>query len=290
MTLAENMEFVEALGPDGFHESLGVWGAVRTPCRNRHRLDSARLQKRRPRLRVQRVPIVDEMGHVSEEALCRIEQVAGDLRHPSAVRIDSNPRDVHRARLQFDDEQDHDSDRAEHAQGLNGEEIASVKRLPMARDELLPGSLSVSLRRGLDSRIRENGCDRRTANLDTEPVQSVADFRVAPTEVLGSESDDERADVVSLARSTGLRRCAELSYFLAASCRNHFRSVSGRTIWQHALRSSGVRALPLSASRRRWSSVNAIRGLPVFARRISRRTRTSSWRYWTLRAIRSLIA
>ena len=71
--------------------TLSMRSAVRTPCRNRHGLDAGRLQERRPRLRVQRVPIVDEMGRVEQKAHCRIEQVASDLRHASAVRVDSNP-------------------------------------------------------------------------------------------------------------------------------------------------------------------------------------------------------
>jgi len=44
---------------------------------------------------------------------------------------------------------------------------------------------------------------------------------------------------------------SELSYFRAAICRNQPKIVPGFTIWQHFFRSSGLRALPATASRRR---------------------------------------
>src|SRR6266542_2327484 len=86
------------------------------------------------------------------------------------------------------------------------------------------------------------------------------------------------------------RRCSELSYFFAESRRNHFRIVSGRTTWQYASRSSGVRALPLTARRCRCSAVNTVRVVPVATASAALRTRTSSWRYSTRRPMRSLIA
>jgi len=77
------MEFVEALGPDGFHDlsACGVqFGLLAGTARDLTPLDS----KSAVQPSCTAVPIVDEMGHVSEEALCRIEQVAGDLCYPSA--------------------------------------------------------------------------------------------------------------------------------------------------------------------------------------------------------------
>jgi hypothetical protein len=44
---------------------------------------------------------------------------------------------------------------------------------------------------------------------------------------------------------------SELSYFRAAICRNHPKIVPGFTSWQHFFRSSGRKALPATASRRR---------------------------------------
>jgi len=90
--------------------------------------------------------------------------------------------------------------------------------------------------------------------------------------------------------SSDVLRLRELSYFLTERCRNQARMVSGRTIWQQALRSSGVSALPFKASRRRWSGVNITRVLPVSAASSSLRARTSSCKYSTLRAICSLSA
>ena len=60
-------------------------------------------------------------------------------------------------------------------------------------------------------------------------------------------------------------RVREPSYLRATSCRYHPRIVSGRTMWQQALRSLVVNSLPLMARRRRWSAVKAKRLLPVGA-------------------------
>ena len=111
---------------------------------------------------------------------------------------------MHGARLELDDEEDHDADGAEHAQRLDAEEVASVQRLPVARDELLPSPRSTSLRRRFDARIGQNVRDRRTADLDLQPTQGVPDLRVAPTDVLGRQLEHELAEVARLARPAGL--------------------------------------------------------------------------------------
>jgi hypothetical protein len=77
---------------------------------------------------------------------------------------------MHGARLELDDEEDHDADGAEHAQRLDAEEVASVQRLPVARNELLPEPLSTSLRRRFDARVRQDVRDRRPADLDLQPT------------------------------------------------------------------------------------------------------------------------
>ena len=148
----------------------------------------------------------------------------------------------------------------------------------------------MSLRRGLDSRIRENGCDRRTANLDSNPVKGVAYFRVAPTEVLGIESDDERADVVSIARSTGSASLRRAVILLGGKPPEPFQERVGPH--NLAARAPFLGRQGLALERQPSSLVVGERdSRPTGLRQEDLRcTRTSSWRYSTLRAIRSLIA
>src|SRR5690349_14967909 len=84
---------------------------------------------------------MNEVGGLTKEAVRRVEQIAGHLRHPGAVRVDSDSCDLYGARPELDDEEDHDADGAEDAQRLDGEEVAGIQRFPVARDELLPGPL-----------------------------------------------------------------------------------------------------------------------------------------------------
>jgi hypothetical protein len=111
------------------------------------------------------------------------------------------------------------------------------------------------------------------------------------TRFLPSRSIRVRFTVFTLPfRGRPAPRTFELSYFAAASRRNHARIVSGRTIWQHVARSRAVRALPIKASRRRCASVNLMRSLPVAVVNASFSVRTSSCTYSSCRAMRSLIA
>ena len=86
------------------------------------------------------------------------------------------------------------------------------------------------------------------------PFGNVLVARSDPFEVL-SVTLTARSGWHSMWTSLGLdgrpRLATELSYFLAASCRNQARMVSGLTSWQHLRRSYGVNSLPAVASRRR---------------------------------------
>jgi hypothetical protein len=55
-----------------------------------------------------------------------------------------------------------------------------------------------------------------------------------------------------------LRFFFELSYFEAASRRNHARIVSGRTIWQHAARSRGGRSVKWTTRKPCRSCIEAV--------------------------------
>jgi hypothetical protein len=117
--LAKDHKVTETFRPDGPHKPFGVRVAVRAARRNRHALDAAGREHLHAHLGEQRIAVVDEVGCVAQETLDGIEQVSRDPRHPGATGRYSDARDVHGPGLQFDDEEDHDADRAEGTHGLD---------------------------------------------------------------------------------------------------------------------------------------------------------------------------
>ena len=77
MSLPEDHEMVQALGPYRSHDPFRVRVAVWALRGNRHTLDSAGLEKCCPHLCEQRVPVMDQVGRLAEEAVHRLEQVTG---------------------------------------------------------------------------------------------------------------------------------------------------------------------------------------------------------------------
>ncbi len=73
--LTEDDEVVETLGPYRLHESLRMWIAAWTLGRNGHALDTARLEKYRPRLREEGVAIVDQVSRIAKESVHRTSTV-----------------------------------------------------------------------------------------------------------------------------------------------------------------------------------------------------------------------
>jgi hypothetical protein len=112
---------------------------------------------------------VDQVGRVAQESVRRIEQIPCNLLHPVAVRSDTDPCDLHRARLLLV------ANRPEHAQDLDTEEVACVERLPVALEKLLPGPLAVAFRRRFDACFRQHVRHRRATDLDLQPTKRVAD-------------------------------------------------------------------------------------------------------------------
>jgi hypothetical protein len=111
-------------------------------------------------------------------------------------------------------------------------------------------ALLLALRRWLKSLLCQDIGHRRSSDLDLQSsAKGVADLRVAPGIFSRAMSATSfRMSFFFRGRPTLL---FELSYFCAASWRNHPKIVPGFTIWQHFFRSSGLKALPTTASRRR---------------------------------------
>src|SRR5947209_2692272 len=98
---------IQTFVPDGPNGAFGARIAIRALCRDGYTFDACSRQNGIPPVRVNRVPIVDQVPRISEEAGQRIGEVALDLLQPLAVRTDSDSGDLHGPRLQLDHEEDH---------------------------------------------------------------------------------------------------------------------------------------------------------------------------------------
>jgi len=146
---SENDEVIETLGADGPHESFCVGVAVWAACWD---------------------------WGITQESSVRIEKIPRDLHQPTTVRVNPDARDVDGPSLEFDDEEDHVSDRAEHAQVLDCKEVARVEYLPVAPEKLLPGPLVLSFRCWLDPSLRQDICHCCATYLDFQTAKSISDL------------------------------------------------------------------------------------------------------------------
>ena len=200
----EDDDVIETLSPDSAKKPVHYGIAVGTAGRNPHAIGATGLEKRAPRLCEERIPTVDEVGRVAKESVDGVGQVAGDLEQPGSIRLDPNAGYVDFARAQFDHEEAHDADGTKHAEGLDGEEVASVERVPVSAEELFPGALSVSLWSWFEAGSLQDVCHRTAGDVDLESAQRIPEFGVTPSRILGSELEDEFAHAGGFPRSAWL--------------------------------------------------------------------------------------
>jgi hypothetical protein len=126
MSLAENNKVIQALVLDAFNKSFRVGIAIWALRWEFHALHAPCFEHRDERLREQRAPIVDQVLCFSQKSIHRICQIAGHLLHPLLAWVNSNPRNLDGAALEFDDEEHHVPNRAKCAQGFHAKEIAGA--------------------------------------------------------------------------------------------------------------------------------------------------------------------
>jgi len=275
MSLAEDDEVIETLVLDGLYKALRVWIAIWTLRRNLHALHASRFQNRDERLGEQRISIVDQVLRATKKPINRICQISCHLLHPRFAWVNGNPGDLNGPTLELDDEEHHVPNRAEWPQGFHAEEIAGVERVQwLFMNCFQVRFLSRSGAGSIPSSSRMLATVVRPISI-FNPVRRASRIFVYP------QPRFARAIAITSLRMSFFFRGRptfffELSYFCAAIWRNHPKSVPGFTIWQHFFRASGLKALPATARRRRWSAVNTILSLPVAAFSMSLRTRTSS--------------
>src|ERR1700674_693754 len=113
---------------------------------------------------------------------------------------------IHRAGLEFHDDEDHVADQSAHGQHLDGEEVGGREAVPMSGQEGLPGRVRAARRGGFDAVVFEDRLDRVARNVMAETLQPAADACVAPGWVLVRHAYHERGNVRLGARATGASR------------------------------------------------------------------------------------
>src|SRR5580700_7900556 len=151
MTLAERNDVAEALVLDRANEPLGVGVEVRAFRRQAQQLHARGSQEVPEVRRVERITIDDQVPEARQRARRGVGEVAGDLRHPSAVGRAGNAGDVNAPGLEVDDEQHEVAYEAPAREHLRAEEVRRGDGAPMRLEKGLPGHRPSSARSGLDA-------------------------------------------------------------------------------------------------------------------------------------------
>jgi hypothetical protein len=105
MSFAQRHDPVHAFAFDREHESLGVCVQVRTSRWQQQRLYPCPAQHLPELLRIQRIPVQDQIALPAQESVVDVEQVTGHLLHPLAARIPRQPYHLDESAPDVDHEQ-----------------------------------------------------------------------------------------------------------------------------------------------------------------------------------------
>ncbi|HTB73199.1 MAG TPA: hypothetical protein VK762_08135, partial [Polyangiaceae bacterium] len=162
------------------NEPLGVGVEVRAPRRQAQQLYARGLKQGPEVRRIERIPIDDEVPETRKRTRCCVGEVAGDLRHPSAVGRAGDAGDVNASGLEADDEQ-HEAPAREH---LRAEEVRCGDGTPVRFEKGLPGHRLSSEGSGLDAVLGEDALDGRPSEVEAQVLECTAKPRVAPRRIL----------------------------------------------------------------------------------------------------------
>ena len=164
-----------------------------------------------PELRCeQRVPIVENVVPIAQEAIAHIGHVPRDLAHPPAVRLVNNTRYLHAPRLEVNHDEHEVSYQARQGDNLHREEVHPGDRTPVRFQERSPAHALVAFRGWPDAVLEENALGGRAPDLVSDVRQRAFDARVAPIRVVRCHVDDQLGNPVFNARSTGTTRPAAI--------------------------------------------------------------------------------
>src|ERR1700723_2160086 len=138
MTLAERDDMPEALLLDRSNEPLGVSVEVRAVRRKAQQVHPRRLQGG-PEVRgVEGIAIDDEVPEARQRTGRGVGEVAGDLRHPSAVGHAGDAGDVNASGLEVDDERHEVAHETPARERLDAEEVRRSNGTPVRLEKGLP--------------------------------------------------------------------------------------------------------------------------------------------------------
>ena len=104
-------------------------------------------------------------------------------------------RDMHVARLQFDDEEDEVAPETAERQHLDCEQVGGREPLPVCLQKRRPARTPTALRCGVDPLLLEDPLDRIPGDLVPEVVERSSNSGVAPAWVVTSHQENELLDV-----------------------------------------------------------------------------------------------
>jgi hypothetical protein len=122
VSLAKDEKLVQGLVLDGPDEALGMGIEVGAARRQLDWFHTTRLEEVLKRLGEEGIAVVDEVAGVSEKAVDRVGDVFGNLFHPFAVWVTSNPGDLDASRFELNHEEDEIANRVlfENTIGVSG--------------------------------------------------------------------------------------------------------------------------------------------------------------------------
>lgn len=156
---------------------------------------------------------MQEISTIPQRAAIVRGRVPGDLLHPSLIRMNGDPGDVHSPALEMDEEQHVVGHQPAQRQHLGGEEVGSRQQRQVRPDEGGPRRRALAFRRRRQAVALQDIANRLIRNLVPEIGQRPRDPVVAPVPVLAGHANDQLLDLPLDPRSArpSMRRAIELA-------------------------------------------------------------------------------
>jgi hypothetical protein len=135
-------------------------------------------------VRVFRIPIENQVALAAKEAVVQVGEIPRDLRHPPAVGMGSDTRDLHGAAGDIDEEQDIVCHQSLNRADLDGEKVGRHQAFPVSSEKRRPRHVLISLRGRIDSVFSENVRDRAAPDLMPQIGHCFLDSCVPPRSIL----------------------------------------------------------------------------------------------------------
>ena len=194
--LADQDHALEAVFLDGAHEALRIGVQVRLAGGESDGGDTGRGERVAHGRLEERVAVMDEEPHVSQESVLGIGGVPHELGDPRPVGLGADARNLNAAAGQVNQDQHGEAGQAAWRPDLDGEEVGGGEHVPVCGEKLPPGRALLAFGGGFQAALLEHVSDGAPRDLMTEVAEGTPNAGVAPVAVLGGHPDDEPADRV----------------------------------------------------------------------------------------------